>query len=1264
MRKHVIATISLLMLVVGIIGLFASDANGQLLNRSRRQATNRPRPAVQQQANNTPTLAPQRQFTPEEQAEIDEFIVLYGNDDSTHEKYVQFRLFQIASSWGNFAVVKYFVSQGADVDAKDNFGRTPLHFAVFSGNVQVVEYLVTQGADVYGKTTKAIPTSMMRGLNDDIPAGSTPLDLAKLMDNTEMVEYLSGLPATPAQPQQVVHQTQFTAEEQTKIDDFMKGIGGYYSRKTLLQLAVYQEDSVAIVKYLVFQGADVKAKDQDDRIPLHDAARYENIEVTKFLVSQGADVNAKNSLGRTPLYEVTNVGIAEFLVSAGADVNVKDGLGGCTPLFAVTNVEVAEFLVSAGADVNVKDNYGGTPLASAALDGHIEVVKYLVSQGLDVNAKSNSGDTPLASAALNGHIDVVKYLVSQRANVNTKDNDSGRTPLHNAVGMTRLETVKYLVSQGADVNAKDNDGKTPLDYAKADVLEYLSGLPAVQQQANNTTPVQPQLPFGPQRMDIVTPAQPQSTVQFTPEEQAEIDEFVALFGNDDSTHEKYVQFRLFQTALVRGDVTVAKYLVSQGADVNAKENSFGITPLHSAAFSENVDIVKFLVSQGADVHAKTSKDIPMLETGLDKDIPAGTTPLDLAKLMDNTAMVEYWSSLPATPAQPQPVPFQTQFTAEEQAEIDKFMESMGIYYSETPLLQLVVQDGNLVIAKYLVSQADVNARDRLGNTPLYDAVAFGNLEAIKFFVSQGADVNAKNNYGSTPLHRVENLDVIKFLVSQGANVNTKDNDGRTPLHDLVLHLGRMETLKGETEMIKFLISVGADINARTGEHHGTALIADSYVKIPTGSTPLDIATLTKKTALVEYLTGLSALSRKDMPREPLVGFTAEEQTEIEKFTDKYGSDVKALYQGATLLHKAADEGNVLVAKYLVSLGASVHARDQYGQTPIFRASNVDITEYLVSQGADVNSKNNYGFIPIHGAAILENAEVAKYLIAQGTNVNAKASSGITPLHFLALRGKSVEVAEYLVSQGADVNAKDKDGKTPLDIAKDMKNTGVADYLSGLSAAPQQTVTTTLVPPQPTVNQPKLTAPQQASPPMLAPPQPTVSQTKPAVPQQVDTPSRQAVYLPAFTTTEQATVDRFISVFGDDVKATDDTGKTPLHQAAYWDIVVTKYLVSCGADVNAMDAAGTTPLHAAARFNKNVAVVEFLVSQRADVNVKDRDGNTPLHQAASNKNVEFAKFFVAKGANITAKNKADKTPLDIASEKKNTAVVEYLSSLKN
>ena len=99
-----------------------------------------------------------------------------------------------------------------------------------------------------------------------------------------------------------------------------------------------------IVKLLTAKGANVNAKDDRGRSPLHDVARK---EVAELLIANGANVNAKDDRGSTPLHKPANNGykeIVELLIQKGADVNAKDGTG-LTPLdYAKRHPEIANLL--------------------------------------------------------------------------------------------------------------------------------------------------------------------------------------------------------------------------------------------------------------------------------------------------------------------------------------------------------------------------------------------------------------------------------------------------------------------------------------------------------------------------------------------------------------------------------------------------------------------------------------------------------------------------------------------------------------------------------------------------------------------------------------------------------------------------------------------------------------------------------------------------------------------------------------------------------
>jgi ankyrin repeat protein len=56
-----------------------------------------------------------------------------------------------AAEAGNIEAIKQHLATGTDVNAKDKYGGTPLHYAAFHGHKETVELLIAEGADVNAK---------------------------------------------------------------------------------------------------------------------------------------------------------------------------------------------------------------------------------------------------------------------------------------------------------------------------------------------------------------------------------------------------------------------------------------------------------------------------------------------------------------------------------------------------------------------------------------------------------------------------------------------------------------------------------------------------------------------------------------------------------------------------------------------------------------------------------------------------------------------------------------------------------------------------------------------------------------------------------------------------------------------------------------------------------------------------------------------------------------------------------------------------------
>ena len=115
-------------------------------------------------------------------------------------------------------------------------------------------------------------------------------------------------------------------------------------------------------------------------MPMRDEAG--DIEIVKFLLEQGCDIKARDFIGKTLLNyasENGSVELVQYLIAHGADVNSRDNEG-YSPLDGATTDDVAVALLQSGADPTVYSNGGANfcevalgvnfPKAEAWLQGH------------------------------------------------------------------------------------------------------------------------------------------------------------------------------------------------------------------------------------------------------------------------------------------------------------------------------------------------------------------------------------------------------------------------------------------------------------------------------------------------------------------------------------------------------------------------------------------------------------------------------------------------------------------------------------------------------------------------------------------------------------------------------------------------------------------------------------------------------------------------------------------------------------------------------
>lgn len=266
--------------------------------------------------------------------------------------------------------VKTILEKGADINIKSNYKQqTSLHLS-YSKPIEVAEYLIKNGADI-------------NAVDAD---GKTPLHL--VFDSFISVE-------KPTKEQ--IALVKIFIQNGAKINPSIKTEKG----KTLL----HQTKSAKLAEFIINQGVDVKAKDEDGNTPLHFAVFIKNNQLANLLIRNQADLNLKNKKGETPLniaigHRVYNPQIAKILINNGADVNIKNPIGNLSLLhFAVreSDKDFVHYLLDKGADINAKNSDNSTPLFVRLFftsdDKKISLL--LIKRGADICIRSFNGESSL-----------------------------------------------------------------------------------------------------------------------------------------------------------------------------------------------------------------------------------------------------------------------------------------------------------------------------------------------------------------------------------------------------------------------------------------------------------------------------------------------------------------------------------------------------------------------------------------------------------------------------------------------------------------------------------------------------------------------------------------------------------------------------------------------------------------------------------------------------------------------------------------------------
>jgi ankyrin repeat protein len=322
--------------------------------------------------------------------------------------------------------VRLILAFGADPNAADNNGHTPLFSATKAGFVEGAKMLLKYGAD----------PNLQAGSESD-----SPLALALSEHNLELV-----------------HLYLMYGGDATRI----MGNG-----KTVLLKSITKTAPAKLLQLLLDYGANPDSKDREGTTAMFTAIQAVRIDLMALLLDHGANPNLPGP--KHPLWPSTYQPEAlQLLLSRGADPRKSPGIMELAA--SIKNIDSISILLNAGISPNVKKDGIYTPLCSAIRDNSLEIVTLLLAKGADPNLPAS--EYPAFKCVTHDRLHILPQLVAAGANLHEP-----KGILETAVAHNHMEALKYLLRKGVSPNDRNEDGFTPLTTAirdnRAEIVDLL-----------------------------------------------------------------------------------------------------------------------------------------------------------------------------------------------------------------------------------------------------------------------------------------------------------------------------------------------------------------------------------------------------------------------------------------------------------------------------------------------------------------------------------------------------------------------------------------------------------------------------------------------------------------------------------------------------------------------------------------------------------------------------------------------------------------------
>jgi ankyrin repeat protein len=311
-------------------------------------------------------------------------ISLKSNDNTT---LLMFAAMDACHSNANnkMSILTTIIDKGADVNAKNDYGCTALHYCTEDSGIGCAALLLANGADVNATDNKG-RTPLITSCYTFISEGDQWIDERS---NSHLVKLFLKFGANPnvkdaggntalmyAMKFDFFEAAKILLDYVTDINIRINGMNNLRSKGwTFLMFAAFW-DSVDMATILIEKGIDVDAKNNNGNTAFIIAACQGNSDLVELLIANGADVNATDNEGRTALLRIVTRIIENENTDYKDDHSQIHSMSGTK--YESHYYQTFKILLDSGANTEMKDKNGMTALMYAQKAGCHKTLEWIL----------------------------------------------------------------------------------------------------------------------------------------------------------------------------------------------------------------------------------------------------------------------------------------------------------------------------------------------------------------------------------------------------------------------------------------------------------------------------------------------------------------------------------------------------------------------------------------------------------------------------------------------------------------------------------------------------------------------------------------------------------------------------------------------------------------------------------------------------------------------------------------------------------------------